>query len=65
MIWINGEDLGSIETTGSEGNKYSFIFLSRDFDKLPKYMVSGSTAYACDTKKMYIYHAHSKTWYEM
>lgn len=65
MRWSDGTDLGSIESVGSKDNKWNFQFLSKDRAKLPKNIAAGSTAYELDTKKMYVLHAESQTWYEM
>lgn len=61
-IW----DLGSFECTDVEGNKRSYMGLSIDISKLPKYpnLATGSFALCLDTGQNFFYHAPTKTWYE-
>lgn len=59
-------DLGSFECIGVDGNRRSYMGLSADIGKLPKYdnLATGSFALCIDTGATYFYHAPSKTWYE-
>lgn len=61
-IW----DLGSFECTDVEGHKRSYMGLSADINKLPKYqnLATGSFALFLDTGQAFFYHSPSKTWYE-
>lgn len=61
-IW----DLGSFECTEVEGRKRSYMGLSTDIAKLPKYpkLATGSFALCVDTGQAFFYHSPSKTWYE-
>lgn len=42
-----------------------YALLSADFDLLPKYCKTGSTAICVDTGEMYIFHKATKTWYPL
>ena len=67
MIWTDGTDLGSIEDIGGTGdNKRNFQLFSADISKLPTTdLVGGSSAFALDTKQVFVFHGQTKTWVEM
>lgn len=62
MIWSDGTDLGSIESTGSNDNKWNFQLLETDVSKLPTGIAAGSTALVLDTGDLYIYHHGTEDW---
>ena len=63
---FNGVDIGSVESTGVDGAKYQFQFLSKDFGKLPKDGIApGSSAFELDTGEVYIFHGETKEWYKL
>ncbi len=56
---------GSIEMCESTDKKMEFTLLNADFSSLPTEGVTeGSTALVLDTKKVYVFHKKSLTWYE-
>lgn len=59
-------DLGSFECVEVIGKRRSYIGLSADVDKLPKYndLGTGSSAQCLDTGDFYYYHVPTKTWYK-
>lgn len=59
-------DLGSWECVSVEVCERSYMGLSTDVAKLPKYddLGTGSTAMCLDNGDFYIYHAKTKTWYK-
>lgn len=58
-IW----DLGSFVATSVDGNIRNYDGLSKDVEKLPHYVATGSSAYCDDTGDIYIYEKTSDTWY--
>lgn len=58
-------DLGSFVAveTSADGKKRSYEGLSKDVEKLPHYVVSGSSALCLDTGDYYKYHEPTDTWY--
>lgn len=69
QIYKAGEDvpdMGSVKCVKEEGNKKSYVLLSADIDKLPKYddLASGSSALVADKSEVYVYESSSKTWYK-
>lgn len=58
-IW----DLGSFVATEVDGNIRNYDGLSKDVEKLPHYVETGSSAYCIDTGEIYIYEKSSDTWY--
>lgn len=61
-------DLGSIVCTGHGTGEMTMVRqykgLSKDLDKLPKYVMSGSTCFMVDTGELYMYEATTETWYK-
>lgn len=60
-IW----DLGSLECTNANGMKRDYQGFSKDLDKLPHYVDSGSTALFLDTGDVYVYHKKSDAWVKL
>lgn len=61
-------DLGSIKCIRESGpgnmiRKYHG--LSADIAKLPHYVLTGSSCFFIDTKKLYMYEKTTDTWYEV
>lgn len=59
-IW----DLGSFVATNIENRKRHYEGLSKDIDKLPHYVDSGSSAFCLDTGDFYRYLKSTDTWYK-
>ncbi len=60
-IW----DLGSFTAVESKGSLRSYEGLSKDVDKLPHYVRTGSSALCLDTGDYYKYHKQTDTWYKL
>ncbi len=60
-IW----DLGSFVAVKAKGNQRSYEGLSKDVDKLPRYVDSGSSALCLDTGDYYKFHKQTDTWYKL
>lgn len=58
-------DLGSITCVESRGMIRSYEGLSKDVDKLPKYVESGSSCLMVDTGDYYKYEKYTETWYKV
>lgn len=58
-------DFGSIRTVKANGMLREYEGLSDDLEKLPKYVKTGSSFFAYDTKKVYKFNESDKTWYEL
>ena len=65
--WIDGTDLGSIESSGgSNDNRYNFQLFEQDVSKLPTTgLAAGSTAFVLDTGDTYVFHGQTKTWVQL
>ena len=60
-IW----DLGSFVATSAKGRKRNYEGLSKDVDKLPHYVDTGSSAFCLDTGDFYKYLRSTDIWYKM
>lgn len=60
-IW----DLGSFVATSVNGKQRSYEGLSKDIDKLPHYVSTGSSALCLDTGDYYKYLKSTDTWYKL
>ena len=60
-IW----DLGSFVATSARGRKRNYEGLSKDVDKLPHYVDTGSSAFCLDTGDFYKYLRSTDIWYKM
>ncbi len=60
-IW----DLGSFVATSAKGRKRNYEGLSKDVDKLPHYVDTGSSAFCLDTGDFYKYLRTTDIWYKM
>lgn len=60
-IW----DLGSLECVDVIGGKRKYQGLSKDANKLPPYVASGSSCIMLDTNDAYIFHGKSSRWVKM
>lgn len=60
-IW----DLGSFVATSVNGNQRNYEGLSKDVDKLPHYVATGSSALCLDTGDYYKYLRSTDTWYKL
>ena len=60
-IW----DLGSLVCTKGDGDIRHYEGLSKDFDKLPHYVQTGSSCLMSDTGQYYKYEKTTDTWYEL
>lgn len=60
-IW----DLGSFVATSAKGRKRNYEGLSKDVDKLPHYVNTGSSAFCLDTGDFYKYLRSTDIWYKM
>lgn len=58
-------DLGSIECVERRGNLRSYEGLSKDVDKLPHYVASGSSCLMLDTGELYKYKKDTDEWYKI
>lgn len=61
-------DLGSLKCVreSGPGNMIrEYRGLSEDVSKLPHYVLTGSSCFFIDTKKLYMYEGTSDTWYEV
>lgn len=68
QLYESGEeiwDLGSFVAVKVKGNQRSYEGLSKDVDKLPHYVESGSSALCLDTGDYYKYHKPTDTWYKL
>lgn len=70
-IWYDdpslAPDLGSlkcIEESGPGNMIRRYRGLSEDIDKLPHYVITGSSCYFVDTGDLYFYEGSSDTWYK-
>ncbi len=60
-IW----DLGSFVATGVNGKQRYYEGLSKDIDKLPHYVDTGSSALCLDTGDYYKFLRSTDTWYKL
>ena len=60
-IW----DLGSFVATSAKGRKRNYEGLSKDVDKLPHYVDTGSSAFCLDTGDFYKYLRSTDIWYKI
>lgn len=60
-IW----DLGSFVATSAKGRKRNYEGLSKDVEKLPHYVDTGSSAFCFDTGDFYKYLRLTDTWYKI
>lgn len=60
-IW----DLGSFVATSAKGRKRNYEGLSKDVEKLPHYVDTGSSAFCLDTGDFYKYLRSTDIWYKM
>lgn len=60
-IW----DLGSFVATSAKCRKRNYEGLSKDIDKLPHYVDTGSSAFCLDTGDLYKYLRSTDTWYKI
>lgn len=58
-------DLGSWVCVDSKGMVRDYEGLSKDVDKLPHYVQSGSSALCLDTSELYEYHKPTDRWYKL
>lgn len=58
-------DLGSFVATSFNGNQRHYEGLSKDIEKLPHYVESGSSALCLDTGDYYKYLKSTDTWYKL
>ena len=61
-------DMGSIKCVreSGPGNMIrSYKGLSADLSKLPHYVLTGSSCFMIDTKKLYMFEKTTDTWYEV
>lgn len=58
-------DLGSWECVECNGMKRDYEGLSKDLDKLPHYVDTGSSALCLDTSELYEFHKGTDTWYRL
>lgn len=56
-------DLGSIKRIGQDGCIRYYEGLSKDYDKLPHYVGTGSACLMLDTGEYYKYHEDTDVWY--
>lgn len=68
-IWYNpGDeiwDLGSFKSCDPPSEKQrDYYGLSKDVSKLPRYVLSGSSAFCLDTGDMYFYLEDTDSWYK-
>ncbi len=56
-------DLGSFTAVEVDGNARKYRGLSKDVDKLPHYVATGSSALCLDTGDLYMYLESTDTWY--
>lgn len=60
-IW----DLGSFVATSAKGRKRNYEGLSKDIEKLPHYVDTGSSAFCLDTGDFYKYLRSTDKWYKI
>ncbi len=60
-IW----DLGSFVATSAKGRKRNYEGLSKDVEKLPHYVDTGSSAFCLDTGDFYKYLRSTDIWYKI
>lgn len=60
-IW----DLGSLVCVEAHGDIRCYEGLSKDKDKLPHYVQTGSSCLMVDTGELYKYEKSTDTWYKM
>lgn len=68
VFYKKGEELpnlGSWECVESNGMKRDYEGLSKDVDKLPHYVDTGSSALCLDTSDLYEFHKGTDTWYKL
>lgn len=58
-------DLRSWECVECNGMKRDYEGLSKDLDKLPHYVDTGSSALCLDTSELYEFHKGTDTWYRL
>lgn len=68
QIYVSGDeipDLGSFKATSFKGNIRHYEGLSKDIDKLPHYVDTGSAALCVDTGDFYKFEKTTDTWYKL
>lgn len=68
QVYLPGEevpDLGSLRCVEKNGKVRSYEGLSKDKDKLPNYVATGSTCLMIDTSDFYKYEETTQTWYKL
>lgn len=58
-------DLGSFTAVDVNGSQRHYEGLSKDVDKLPHYVGTGSSALCLDTGDLYKYLKSTDTWYKL
>ena len=61
----NAPDMGSIKCTGTDGSDHmirSYMGMSKDADKMPTYVRTGSSCLMIDTGAMYLFEETTKQW---
>ncbi len=61
----NAPEMGSIKCTGTDGSDHmirSYMGMSKDADKMPTYVRTGSSCLMIDTGAMYLFEETTKQW---
>ena len=61
----NAPYMGSIKCTGTDGSDHmirSYMGMSKDADKMPTYVRTGSSCLMIDTGAMYLFEETTKQW---